>query len=56
MSCSYLLGNTTGDQLAQDRVQPAGHLIAGPAQITVALGPHLEHRRVIIGHDRAAGR
>ena len=43
------LGHAAGDQLAQHRVQPADDLGAGPAQVTVALGPDLQHRRVIIG-------
>lgn len=43
-----LLADAAGDQLAQHLVQPAGHLGAGLAQVPVALGPHLEHCRVII--------
>jgi len=51
-----LLGHATGDQLAQHRVQPAHHLGPGPAQVAVALGPHLEHRRLVIGLHSARGR
>ena len=43
--------DAAGDQVTQHRVQPAHHLGTGPAQVTVALGPHLQHRRVIIGPD-----
>jgi hypothetical protein len=39
----------------QHRVQPAGDLGAGPAQVPVPPGPDLQHRRVIIGPDRQAG-
>ena len=56
VNCGDPLGHAAGDQLAQHRVQPAGHLGPGPAQVPVALGPHLQHRRVIIGADLAAGR
>ena len=45
------LGDPAGDQLAQHRMQPADHLGAGPAQVTVPFGPDLQHRRVIIGPD-----
>ncbi len=44
------LRDPAGDQLAQHRMQPAHHLGTGPAQVTVPFGPHLQHRRVIIGH------
>jgi hypothetical protein len=42
------LGHTSGHQLAQNRVQPADNLGAGAAQVAMALGPHPQHRRVII--------
>ena len=48
LACGDLLGHTAGHQLAQHGVQPAGDLGAGPAQIPVSLGPHLQHRRVIV--------
>jgi hypothetical protein len=32
-------------------MQPADELGAGPAEVTMALGPHLQHCRVIIGPD-----
>ena len=50
-SCGDRLGDTTGDQLAQHRMQSAGDLGAAAAQVPVALGPDLQHRRVIIGPD-----
>ena len=46
VSCVYFLADTAGDQFAQRGVQPAGDLVAGPAQIAVPLGPYLQHRRV----------
>jgi hypothetical protein len=49
LSCDYLFGDATGDQLAEHGMQPAGDLGPAPAQVTVALGPHLEHRRVVLG-------
>jgi hypothetical protein len=42
------LADTAGDQVTQHGAQPAHDLGAGPAQIPVALGPDLQHRRVII--------
>ena len=42
-------GNAAGDQLTQHGMQPARDLGAGAAQIPVAPGPHLQHRRMIIG-------
>jgi hypothetical protein len=50
------LADPAGDQLAQHRVQPADHLVTGPAQVPVPLGPHRQHRRVIIGAHRQATR
>jgi hypothetical protein len=56
-SCGDHLGHTTGDQLAQHRMQPADDLGAGAAQVTVPFGPDLQHRRVIIGpHPPDTGR
>ena len=55
MSCGDLLGDAAWDQLAQHRVQSAGDLGPGAAEVAVALGPHLQHRRVIVGLDLAAG-
>lgn len=37
-------------------MQPAGDLGAGPAQVAVALGPGLQHCRVVIGPHLRAGR
>jgi hypothetical protein len=48
LACGDLPGDAAGHQLAQHLVQPAGDLGAGAAQVAVALGPQLEHRRVII--------
>jgi hypothetical protein len=48
VSCGDRLGNAARNQLAQHRVQPAGHLSAGTAQVLVAFGPHLQHRGVVI--------
>ena len=45
------LEDAAGNQLAQHGVQLADDLGAGPAQVPVALGPDLHHRRVIIGPD-----
>jgi hypothetical protein len=45
------LADAAQDQLAQHGVQPADELGAGPAEVTVTLGPHLQHRRVIIRPD-----
>ena len=44
-----------GHQLAEHRVKPAGDLVTGPGQVPVPLGPHLQHRRVILGHHLAPG-
>ena len=39
----------------QHSVQPAHDLVAGPAQVPVPLGPHFQHRRVVIGRGRRGG-
>ena len=44
LTCADLLGDHAGHQLAEHRAQPAGDLVPGPAQITVTLSPHLQHR------------
>jgi hypothetical protein len=56
VSCGDLLGDAAGHQLAQHGVQPAGDLGPGAAQVPVALGPYLQHRRVIVGPDLPPGR
>jgi hypothetical protein len=56
VSCVYFLADTAGDQFAQRGVQPAGDLVAGPAQVAVPLGPYLQHGRVVAGPDRQARR
>ena len=56
LSCGDLLGDAAGDQAAQHRVQAAGDLVPGPAQVPVPLGPHRQHRRVVLWLDLAAGR
>src|ERR1039457_6342068 len=38
-----------GDGFAQHRREPAGGLVAGPGQVTVPLGPPLQHGAVVIG-------
>ena len=50
------LRDAAGDQVAQHRMQPAGDLVAGPGQVPVPLGPHLQHRGVILGAHLAPGR
>ena len=35
-------------------MQPAGDLVTQPGQVTVPLGPHLQHRRVVLGGHLAA--
>src|SRR5262245_391258 len=55
LSCADPLPDTTGDQLAPRGVEPAGHLGPGAAQIPVPLGPHPQHRRVIISGHLPAG-
>ena len=49
LACADLLAEAAGDQLAEHRVEPAGDLVAGPGQVTVPLGPHLQHRGVVLG-------
>jgi hypothetical protein len=44
-----------GDQVAEHGVQPAGDLVTQPGQVPVTLGPHLQHRRVVLGGHLAAG-
>ena len=51
-----LLGDSAGDDLAQHRVQPAGRLATQPGQVAMPLGPHLQHRRMIIRGDRPPDR
>ena len=36
-------------------MQPAGDLVTQPGQVPVPLGPHLQHRRVVLGDHLAAG-
>jgi hypothetical protein len=55
--CDDLLRDAAGNQLAEHRVQPAGNLRAAAGQVTAALGPGLQHRRVVVGPGLAdAGR
>jgi hypothetical protein len=51
MACGDRLGDAAGNQLAQHRMQSAHDLGTAAAQVPVALGPDLQHRRVIIGPD-----
>ena len=56
LACGDRLGYAAGNQFAQHRVQAAHHLGPDPAQVAVALGPHLQHRGVIIRPDLAPRR
>src|ERR1019366_6882234 len=47
-----LPGDAAGDQIAEHGAEPAGDLIPGAPRVTVAPGPDLQHRRVIISGDR----
>jgi hypothetical protein len=49
LACGDLLVVAAGDQVAEHGVEPAGDLVAGPGQVPVPLGPHLQHHRVVIG-------
>jgi hypothetical protein len=48
LACGDLPGHAAGHQLGQHGVEPAGDLGAGAAQVSVAFGPHLQHRCVIV--------
>ena len=37
-----------GDQVAEHGVESAGDLVTQPGQVTVPLGPHFQHRRVVL--------
>ena len=61
LSCAYLAWDAARDQLAQHCVEPARQPRAVSAQVAMAFGPHLHHRRVIFGRHlldrrRAQGR
>src|ERR1019366_3930421 len=51
-NCGDLPGDAAGDQIAEHGAEPAGDLIPGAPRVTVAPGPDLQHRRVIISGDR----
>jgi len=51
-----LVRDSAVHQVAEHGVQPAGGLVAGPAQVPVPLGPYLQHRGIVIGPHRRAGR
>jgi hypothetical protein len=55
LSCGDVLGGPAGDELAEHGVQPAGDLRPGPAQVAVALGPHLKDCCVVVGCDFSPG-
>lgn len=55
LSCVDFLADPAGYQLAQRRLEPAGDLVAGPAQVPVPPGLDRQHRRVIIRPDQQAG-
>jgi hypothetical protein len=52
LACGDFLAEASGHQFAQHRVQTAGDLVAGPGQIPVPFGPHLQHRGVVLGDHR----
>jgi hypothetical protein len=56
VSCGDLLGDTARDKLAEHGVQSADDLRSRAAQITVTLGPYLQHCCVIVGGNLPAGR
>jgi len=43
---------TAGGQVAEHGVQPAGDLVTQPGQVAMPLSPHLQHRRIVLGHHR----
>lgn len=47
-----LLADPAGDELAQQLVQPAGHLVTEPSQVLLAFRPQLAHCGVVLGADR----
>ncbi len=49
LACGDFLAEAARQQLAQHGVEPAGDLVAGPRQVPVPLGPHLQNRGVIAG-------
>jgi len=51
LACGDRLADAPRNQLAQHGMQPADDLGTAAAQVPVALGPDLQHRRVIIGPD-----
>jgi hypothetical protein len=56
LSCVNLASDTARDELTQHCVETASHLVAGPAEIPLALGPQLHHRGVILGANLLRGR
>jgi hypothetical protein len=54
LSCGNLLRVAARDQIAEHGVEPARDLVTVPGQVTVALGPDLQDRRVVIGDNLTA--
>jgi hypothetical protein len=51
LACGDLVCYSAGNQVTQQRVQPADGLVAGPGQITVPFGPQLQHPGMAVrGH------
>ena len=55
LACGDFLGEAARHEFAQHCVEPAGDLVAGPGQIPVPLGPHLQYRGIVLGHHLAPG-
>jgi hypothetical protein len=51
LACGDFVWYPAGNQITQQRMQPADGLVAGPGQITVAFGPHLQHAGVAVSDD-----
>ena len=49
LSWADLTGDAASDEVAQHGVQPAGDPGVLAGEVAVTLGPHLHHRRVILG-------
>jgi hypothetical protein len=49
LACGDPIWHPAGNQLAKQRMQPAGGLVACPGKIAVPFGPHLQHAGVVIG-------
>jgi hypothetical protein len=56
LACGDLICHAAGNQLTQQRMQPADGLVAGPGKITMPLGPHLQHTGLAICDHFLPGR